>query len=293
MRRLGHVRISRAGAVVGAAALCVSLVVGVNAAHATAPGRNGRIAYVLGGNIFTAFINNTGVTQITTTGDYGDPKWQGNSTIVADRSGVGIVTLPAVPGATGTPIPGTNSQDFAPTTAGKTIAFLRGGGFVEVYNGSGIVTLATNHTGVAGPRLSPNGQTVYFNVYNGTAVEVRRIPVTGGPQTVVTGPATGCGVSISCFVQDVSPDGQFVLYDREGGQTGLARIRADGTGPVTPLTSFDAYGVLSPDNTLAAAIPFAVVGTTIMTVPSGGGAVANTGIVADGTFPGSPGWSPA
>jgi Tol biopolymer transport system component len=77
------------------AALAVVLVgtVLVDPAHATSPGANGLIAFVRGGNIYTANAQGGAVTQVTRSMDLSGPRWSPDGKRLAYKSNAGVVSV--------------------------------------------------------------------------------------------------------------------------------------------------------------------------------------------------------
>lgn len=72
------------------AGVCISTLLGVGvvaatagAAHAASSGGNGRLAYVYGGDVYTAKSDGYGAQRLTTTGDATGPRWSPDGTRIA------------------------------------------------------------------------------------------------------------------------------------------------------------------------------------------------------------------
>lgn len=84
-------------------------------------------------------------------------------------------------------------------------------------NGSNSVRLTDGKTFVINPRLSPDGQSIYFEQYNDSQWQLAKIPKDGGEPTLITDD------SVNNY--DISPDGKLFGYRHLDPQTKKWKIR--------------------------------------------------------------------
>jgi TolB protein len=234
------------------------LLLGAIPAHATFPGKNGRIAFVLGADIYTMNPDGSDVRQLTNLGPDSSAFWESWSPdgklIVFSKfsppdiflngqlwlmnaDGSNQHLLLAEPGFT------EMRPSFSPD--GKMIVFSRGYDIspdsgrpfiVQLYrinlDGTGL-TQITSHTALGvhdyGPKYSPDGNTIVFqgDQRGGIIAAAWAIGADGGPVRQVTPSA------ISARRPDWSPDGKKIAFQTHccnpQNET-IAVINADGTG---------------------------------------------------------------
>lgn len=249
--------------------LAASTATGPSVAHATAPGRNGRIAFMAdtgdGNQIFTIRANGHDVRQVTQVdGDAALPDWSPDGRRIAfalDECNVAIVDAD---GSDLTVIPkaepnADNACEGDPsfTPDGSRLVFERYDGVLDDdavwsmdLDGSDRVRISG--AGAPDPNVSPDGASVTF--LGGPSELKNRLlmaDIDGGAATPVTPALYGIA-----FKHDWAPDGEHLVFTDNANDldhpANIATIRPDGTGLryLTDLRSPDqrAYvGSYSPD----------------------------------------------
>jgi len=225
-------------------------------AHATFPGKNGRIAFVLGPDIYTMNPDGSDVRQLTNLGPDNAASWESWS---PDGKLIVFSEFPP-PDFTGQlwlmnsdgrnqhlllAEPGIMEVRASFSPDGKSIVFSRGrhinpdGGapmIVEIYrigvDGTGL-TAITRHSALGlhdyGPKYSPDGSTIVVQCdqREGILGAAWLIPADGGRFQLLTPPA------ISARRPDWSPDGKKIAFQTHccnPQNPTIAVINADGTG---------------------------------------------------------------
>lgn len=248
------------------------IVASVAPAHATFPGKNGRIAFQAqtdaGIQIFTVRPNGQGLQQIThVSGDALAPAWSPDgrqivfeidappacaNVAIMNADGSGLVEFPADEGVC--------EGDPSFTPDGARIIFDR---FDPATNVEGFWSMDRNgngrqHIGVCcfDPTVSPNGERLSYLTPNGepTGYALYTSNIDGSDIFQVT--PFGFDVAVK---QDWAPNGQRILFSKDGAthipgvSTNIATIRPDGTHLhfVTNYVGGDVNafaGSYSPDN---------------------------------------------
>jgi Tol biopolymer transport system component len=248
----------------------LSLLAAADAAWATFPGRNGRIAFEHNGSIYSVNPDGSTLTRMSSGAFDINPEWSpdgrsiafardvngqkpfGLSIWIADASGAHAHRV--------TP-PEHNSESLIPrfTPDGNTIVYQNcfaedcdGGIFAIHPDGSGLRHITPNAgTSYNWPVPSPDGRRIAFMRWHvgGVLMRIYVMPIGGGRQKGVT------PVALEGWAPDWSPNGRFILFssnnfgNRPNGA--IYRVRADGshlrrlTRPRFPYSDFTAS--YSPD----------------------------------------------
>jgi Tol biopolymer transport system component len=248
-----------AGALVAVGLLMLMLVVvEARPAGATFPGKNGKIAFERGYELYTINPDGTGLKQITHSPNNTEisPAYSPNAKKIAYTFGRGtldpildqIYTINAT--GVGTPfnvtknttLPGdTYSPSYSPN--GKRIAFSSGSDIYTIPVGGGTpFNVTKNTTRDSCPSYSPDGKRI---AYQGTDApngdyEIYTIPVGGGTPFKVTENTT----DDSC--PSYSPDGKKIAYKgKDGTRVDIYTIPVGGGTPFN-VTKNTTNGGLSP-----------------------------------------------
>lgn len=193
------------------------------AAQLAFPGQNGRIAYTLGGNVWTVQPDGTGKRQLTTTGRDFTPRWSADGRRIAFMRAKNIWVMNA--DGSGKRQVTAAGKDLQPAWSpdGRQFVFIRlqangRGDLFRMPSAGGAVIRVTNDAASSGgndvPTWSPLGGVVLFLHYQqpgkGNAV-IKTVTVATGQQRVV--PA-GVKVSAEDSVADpdFESDGRHVLF---------------------------------------------------------------------------------
>jgi Tol biopolymer transport system component len=248
----------------------IVLMLGVSSAHATFPGRNGRIAFQAqtdaGIQIFTVRPNGQGLQQIThLTGDAVAPDWSPDGRqIVFEHDAPGACANVALMNADGSglvefPDPRVCQGDASFTPDGARIIFDR---FDPATNEEGFwsMDLSGNDRKKLGvccidPNASPTGEKLSFLTPNGEPAGVALFTSNIDGSSVFQVTPFNFDVAIK---QDWAPHGEHIVFSKDGDthkpgvSTNVATIRPDGTHLhfVTHYTGGDVnafVGSYSPD----------------------------------------------
>ena len=244
-------RISRRVFSIMAIAATMLMTVGVPPAHATTPGKNGRIVFSMdkgsGAEIYSIKHDGTDLRKLTSvSGDALTPDWSpnGRRVLFADDVNAGTASNLAIMNADGSHFrdltnTGYREQpDFIPSThrivygcdCGKT-----NGLFVSRDDGTNERRLTTNpfrHESDTGPAVSPDGRTVAFvRVKKSESLQaVFTVNVNGSHLRKIVPYTSEVALKL-----DWAPWGHHILFtvygDAPGGlSSNVATIRPDGTG---------------------------------------------------------------
>jgi Tol biopolymer transport system component len=242
-----------------AAMLLIGLIIDVPLAGATAPGRNGMIA-------FDSLVHRVGFRILTINPDgtaLSDPLPSKTSNLPAvnpgwtpDGNRIEFRRQPSSPGEPsvlysmdlngGTVMPLLQSGDSDVTWSpdGSRVAFQSNG---DIYTANADGTGRTDITNTPAPQMegvpswSPDGRKLVFEADNWPSIgELRIINVDGTGLTHLFGP--------NAFNPDWAPDGHAILFANPTNPAGVYKINVDGSGLTTLVSP---GGVAGPANSLA------------------------------------------
>lgn len=249
--------------------LAASTATGPSVAHATAPGRNGRIAFMVdtgdGNQIFTMRANGHDLRQVThVDGDAAMPDWSPDGRRIAfafnecnvaivDADGDHVTVIPKA----GPHVNHVCEGDPSFTPDGSRLVFER---YDEVLDDDAVWSMDLDGSdrvritgaGAPDPNVSPDGDSVSFlGGLSEDQQRLMRVAIDGGAEEAITPPLYGIA-----FKSDWAPDGGRLVFTDNANDldhpANIATIRPDGTGLryLTDLRSPDqrAYvGSYSPD----------------------------------------------
>jgi Tol biopolymer transport system component len=189
------------------AALCAVIVVAAmtTPAMATFPGRNGRIAFVSDGNLYTILTDGTGTILVAPcdTGKVTHPSWSADGARLVYSSGGRVFTING-DGTQRTDVTAGTWPSFSPD--GKSILFEDAGSIQTVgLDGAGLTTVTAGYQ----PAWSANGQAIVFGRSTATGDSLYSI-APGAPEVQLT----NAGTQFRDEAPNVSPDSTRVLFQR-------------------------------------------------------------------------------